>query len=74
MQAGGPMGDLAAGHLYLAGATLYVLGAGIPGGDAIFSKYSRWRPVARPAAEQNGKVESEGDAVAAESPVGDGQG
>lgn len=54
MQAGGPMGDLAAGHLYLAGATLYVLGAGIPGGDAVFAKYSRWRPVERPPAEANG--------------------
>lgn len=51
MSAGGPMGDLAAGHLYLAGATLYVLGAGIPGGDAIFAKYSRYRPVdVRPSA------------------------
>lgn len=54
MQAGGPMGDLAAGHLYLAGATLYVLGMGIPGGDAIFAKYSRHRPVARPPAQENG--------------------
>jgi hypothetical protein len=58
MQAGGPMGDLAAGHLYLAGATLYVLGAGIPGGDAIFAKYSRHRPVARPPAESNGAREA----------------
>jgi hypothetical protein len=58
MQAGGPMGDLAAGHLYLAGATLYVLGAGIPGGDAIFAKYSRHRPVARPPAKSNGAREA----------------
>ena len=52
MQAGGPMGDLAAGHLYLVGATLYVLGAGIPGGDAIFAKYSRYRPPVRPGPGQ----------------------
>jgi hypothetical protein len=75
MQAGGPMGDLAAGHLYLAGATLYVLGAGIPGGDAIFAKYSRFRPVVRPRSEENGRAETpepEAAADAAESPVVDG--
>ncbi len=43
MSAGGPMGDLVAGHLYLAGACFYVFGAAIPGGDAIFPKYSRYR-------------------------------
>lgn len=74
MQAGGSVGDLAASHLYLAGATLYVLGAAIPAGDAIFAKYQRHRtvtvqPEPKPAAgaanaEENGHA-GEGDAAAA---------
>lgn len=53
--AGGPMGELVAAHVYLAGASAYVLGAGIPGGDAVFSKYSKYRPVvARPPVDANG--------------------
>lgn len=77
MSAGGPMGDLAAGHLYLAGATLYVLGAGIPGGDAVFAKYSRFRPVdVRPSANGSQRAEPAGEAVdePAEGAVVDGQG
>lgn len=85
MQAGGVTGDLAAAHLYLAGATLYVLGAGIPGGDAIFAKYSAHRPVVKPpaarpagpAAGANGsaaagdepRVESPAEGAVAHSPV-----
>lgn len=73
MQAGGSVGDLAASHLYLAGATLYVLGAAIPAGDAIFAKYQRHRtvvvqPKPEPAgaekAGENGHA-GEGDAAAA---------
>ena len=59
MQSGGTMGDLAAAHLYLAGATLYVIGAGIPGGDAIFAKYARYRPVAPVDAGTNGHQPAE---------------
>ncbi len=51
MQAGGVTGDLAAAHLYLAGATLYVLGANIPLGHSAFAKYSKYRPVGIPVAE-----------------------
>lgn len=51
--AGGPMGELVAAHVYLAGASAYVLGAGIPGGDAVFAKYSKYRP-AQPIAAANG--------------------
>lgn len=48
MNTGGTGGELVGAHVYLLGATFYVLGAGIPGGDSIFAKYSRYRP--RPAA------------------------
>lgn len=78
MQAGGTTGDLAAAHLYLAGATFYVLGAGIPGGDAIFAKYTRHRRIVVPAA-QPGRADTAGNGTApepgapepAESPLGD---
>lgn len=60
MSAGGTTGDLAAAHLYLAGATLYVLGAGIPGGDAIFARYSRHR-VVRVTADENGSAAAHPD-------------
>lgn len=76
MSAGGPAGDLAAGHLYLAGATLYVLGAAIPGGDSIFPKYSRYRPVVtvdHAAEPEPGGASENGDGaanVAAETRLG----
>lgn len=75
MSAGGAGGDLAAAHLYLVGATFYVLGAGIPGGDAIFAKYSRHRPpaVPKPEPKQNG-TQPDGDAAPAEGAVVDGLG
>jgi hypothetical protein len=69
MQAGGPMGDLAAGHLYLAGATLYVLGAGIPAGDALFAKYSRHRPARPVDAAENGHGGPDGAAVSGDGPA-----
>lgn len=79
MNAGGAGGDLAAAHLYLIGASFYVLGAGIPGGDAIFAKYARHRPPERPkpaagAAEPERNGKPEGDAVAAPGAVVDGLG
>jgi hypothetical protein len=52
--AGGPMGELVAAHVYLAGASAYVLGAGIPGGDAVFAKYSKYRPTVHPTVAANG--------------------
>lgn len=70
MQSGGPMGDLAAGHLYLAGATLYVLGAGIPGGDAVFAKYSKFRPVTQPPAGANGSAAAPTEPAAADPAEG----
>jgi hypothetical protein len=75
LNAGGSAGDLAAAHLYLAGATLYVLGAGIPGGDAIFSKYTPHRvPVTpRPDPAANGH-QPEAAEPAAEGAVVDGPG
>lgn len=76
MSAGGAGGDLAAAHLYLVGATFYVLGAGIPGGDAIFAKYSRHRPPERPvaAAEPEPEPERDGAQAAATGAVVDGLG
>ena len=73
MQAGGPMGDLAAAHLYLAGACAYVVGAGIPGGDAIFPRYSRFRPVVEHKPSRNGAAAAEPAASdePAEGPVVD---
>lgn len=61
MSAGGSAGDLAAGHLYLAGATLYVLGARIPAGETLFPRYSRYRPV---VAEQPQQPEPGSDGAA----------
>lgn len=46
-EAGGPVGDLVGAHVYLMAATAYVAGAALPGGDSIFAKYSRYRPVER---------------------------
>lgn len=69
MQAGGVTGDLAAAHLYLAGATLYVLGAGIPGGDAIFAKYSSHRPTVKPAARPGPPAGANGSAAASDEPA-----
>ena len=58
MSAGGSAGDLAAGHLYLAGATLYVLGAQIPAGETLFPRYSRYRPVvAEPQPQPDGSTD-----------------
>jgi hypothetical protein len=76
VSAGGVAGDLAAAHLYLAGATLYVIGAAIPGGDAIFAKYGRYRVVvAEQPAEPEPQPERQGDNGAApagaENPLGD---
>lgn len=51
MNAGGIAGDLAASHLYLAGATAYVVGAAIPAGDSLFGKYKQHR-VERPTAPE----------------------
>jgi hypothetical protein len=80
MQAGGTVGDLAAAHLYMIGATLYVLGAGIPGGDAIWPKYTKHRIVTvRPQSDVSGngaglqpEEESPEGQPAAESPLANG--
>lgn len=75
MQAGGTVGDLAAAHLYMIGATLYVLGAGIPGGDAIWPKYQKHRIVTQPAAEPstNGAAaEPSADQAATEGSLANG--
>ena len=73
MNAGGPMGDLAAVHVYLIGGTAYVLGAGLP--DAVFAKYSKYRPVDEPAqrAERNGSGDGATVAGGAEGAVADGR-
>jgi hypothetical protein len=71
--AGGPMGELVAAHVYLAGASAYVLGAGIPGGDAVFAKYSKYRPpvVVGPKPAANGtKPQQEAEPAAAEPAAG----
>jgi hypothetical protein len=71
MQAGGVTGDLAAAHLYLLGASAYVLGYTIPAGDAVFAKYSRYRPVVyvQPAGEPAGASEN-GSGVVDEAAAG----
>ena len=65
MQAGGTMGDLAAAHLYLAGACLFVMGAGIPGGEAIFPKYARYRQTVPMPAPREGDDAAAAHAAAA---------
>lgn len=48
MNTGGAMGDVVAAHIYLVGGTLYVLGAAIPAGNTIFSKYEGYRAKPKP--------------------------
>ena len=68
MSAGGPMGDLAGVHLYLAGGTAYVLGAGLP--DAVFAKYSRYRTVEVKPSANGAAAEREAPVEPAPDPVG----
>lgn len=65
-EAGGPVGELVGMHVYLLGATAYVAGAAIPGGDSIFAKYSRHRhiPAVRPEPEPDNQGERAGAGVA----------
>lgn len=68
VNAGGSVGDLAAAHLYLLGAVAYVVGAGVPAGEHLYPKYSRYRvvvPQKTEGAERNGATD------AAEGAVGD---
>lgn len=68
MSAGGPMGDLAGVHLYLAGGTAYVLGAGLP--DAVFAKYSRYRTVEHDTSRNGSERPAEASVEPAPDPVG----
>lgn len=47
-EAGGPVGELVGVHVYLLAATAYVAGAAIPAGDALWPKYTKYRPVVQP--------------------------